>query len=207
MSNFIDMAGQQCERLYVMWRWYENGKNKKALWFCLCDCGNFLVVDGTSLRTKNTQSCGCLSRDKASARMKIEAFKHGHSGGHKQTNLATGTYRSWTSMRSRCHNPNTTQYENYGGRGIVISPRWDSFETFLADMGVRPKGTTLDRWPNKNGNYEPGNCRWSSPQEQMSNRRHYQALDKFTDDEILAEVRRRGLERESMEFATLSESR
>ena len=94
-------------------------------------------------------------------------------------------------MRSRCNNPKTTQYENYGGRGITVCERWNSFENFLTDMGERPQGTTLDRWPNKNGNYEPGNCRWSNPQEQVKNRRRYQALEKFSDAEIEVEFYKR----------------
>lgn len=196
------MTGQQCGRLLVLWRWPEKSKNKKALWFCLCDCDNIAVVDGTSLRNENTRSCGCLSRDTTSAIMKIKSFKHGHSGGSKKTNLASGTYRSWTSMRSRCTNPKTTQYENYGGRGITFCEHWNSFENFLADMGERPEGTTLDRFPNKNGNYEPKNCKWSDPQEQVNNRRQYQALDKYTDDQIAEEFYKRGLNKRS-EFSSL----
>lgn len=96
-------------------------------------------------------------------------------------------------MRSRCNNPKTTQYENYGGRGITVCARWNSFESFLADMNERPEGTTLDRWPNKNGNYEPGNCRWSNPQEQIKNRRLYQSLEKFSDADIAAEFYKRNM--------------
>lgn len=181
----------------MLWRWPENARNKKARWLCLCDCHNLVVVNGTSLRNKNTRSCGCLSRDTTSAIMKVKSFKHGHSGGSKQTNLASGTYRSWGSMRSRCNNPKTTQYENYGGRGIQVCERWNSFENFLADMGERPDGTTLDRFPDKNGNYELGNCKWSDPQEQVDNRRQYQALDKYTDAQIAEEFYRRNLDKRS----------
>jgi hypothetical protein len=73
-------------------------------------------------------------------------------------------------MRSRCLNPNYDKYPFYGGRGITICERWNSFENFLADMGERPEGLTLDR-RNNDGNYEPSNCRWATALEQRHNRR------------------------------------
>lgn len=83
----------------------------------------------------------------------------------------TPTYVSWSSMKERCNNTNHIHYKNYGGRGITVCERWDLFVNFLEDMGERPEGTTLDRYPDKDGNYEPGNCRWATWQEQNKNRR------------------------------------
>jgi len=96
--------------------------------------------------------------------------KHGHASGGKLSR----EYASWSAMIQRCTNPNTWNYQNYGGRGIRVCPWWlHSFESFLSDMGRRPKGKTLDRHPDKNGDYEPGNCRWATPKQQIANRRTY----------------------------------
>ena len=78
-------------------------------------------------------------------------------------------YKSWISMKSRCNGPNSTNYKYYGGRGITVCERWDSFNNFLADLGPRPEGMTLDRI-DSNGNYEPGNCRWATVTNQNQNR-------------------------------------
>jgi hypothetical protein len=79
------------------------------------------------------------------------------------------TYRSWTSMYTRCNNSKAVQFKYYGGKGIKICARWRRFENFLADMGIRPQGTSLDRIDNTK-DYEPSNCRWASRSEQSRNR-------------------------------------
>lgn len=93
------------------------------------------------------------------------AYKHGCA----QRGKKTAAYYSWASMKSRCICKTNEEYPNYGGAGITVCERWLVFENFLADMGERPVGTTLDR-KDTLGNYEPSNCRWATDAEQCRNR-------------------------------------
>jgi hypothetical protein len=95
-------------------------------------------------------------------------------------------YRTWIMMKQRCLNPNAHAYENYGGRGIGICPQWLTFTGFLADMGSRPLGTTLERIDN-DGDYEPGNCRWATRREQARNTRRNHLVTAFGRTQTLAD--------------------
>lgn len=116
---------------------------------CRCSCGREVVVQLRHLKSGHTKSCGCFHRDVLSKKF----TRHGLSN--------TGTQRSYSAMKQRCYNPHHISYPFYGARGVKVCKRWlNSFENFLADMGPRPEGFTLDRHPNEDGNYEPNNCRW-----------------------------------------------
>lgn len=84
----------------------------------------------------------------------------------------TKLYGVWSSMHQRCSNPKAPHYDRYGGRGIDVCERWNSYVNFEADMGQSPgKGYSIDRIDN-DGNYEPGNCKWSTQKEQLKNTSH-----------------------------------
>lgn len=92
--------------------------------------------------------------------------------GHKSQTYESPTYSCWKSAKQRCINPKSSQFPYYGGRGISMCNEWsNSFAAFLAHMGERPDNTSIDRIDNQKG-YEPGNCRWATPEQQARNKRN-----------------------------------
>ena len=157
MGTLIDLTGQKFGRLIAIEKTDRRSGKGSIVWKCKCDCGKETFVSSSSLRSGNTQSCGCLNKELVTT--------HGMKN--------TSEYRSWQSMKDRCYNPNYNQFKDYGGRGIIVCDRWkDSFENFFSDMGPKPSNKhSIDRIDN-DGNYELGNCKWSTAREQVRNRRH-----------------------------------
>lgn len=159
----IDLTGRRFGRLTVI---EEGGRDnfRQALWKCKCDCGNEVDVRGYSLRVGNTQSCGCLQKEK-----NLE-LRTTHGQCHSRL------YNIWCGIRNRCSLPSTSCYKYYGARGIKVCEEWNDFPVFMewALSHGYADNLTIDRI-DIDGNYCPENCRWITIQEQQRNKRsnHY----------------------------------
>jgi hypothetical protein len=154
-SNFQDLTGKTFGSLLVVER-STNTKHGSARWLCECHCGVRSIVQANNLKSGNTTRCiQCQARARNT---------HGMS--------RTKIYQCWQDMWARCRNPNDTSYENYGGRGIKVCERWETFENFLADMGsTYTNGLELDRVDN-DVDYKPENCRWVTHSQNNRNKRN-----------------------------------
>jgi hypothetical protein len=153
MSRRLSLYGQEFGRLTAIDVTVRGGK---TYWRCRCLCGNEIEVAGGNLVSGNSTSCGCKNLERL--RDNPPSRRHGMT--------ETPTWNTWKSMVERCSDP---KRKHYHARGISVHPRWTVFENFLADMGERPEGMTLDRI-DSTGNYEPGNCRWATWITQENNR-------------------------------------
>lgn len=149
---------------YVRDDWTKGGGQRRPVYRFRCDCGVEVDTRIYSVRSGNTQSCGC--------QMHLSRPRHGACVGGK----LTPEWRAWRDMNTRATNPNISHARNYTERGIGVAAEWayggdgKGFERFLAHVGAKPTPRhSLDRI-NNDGNYEPGNVRWATPHEQASNR-------------------------------------
>lgn len=155
----MDLIGQKFGKWLVLSR-APNERCGKASFNVRCDCGAEKCVRGQSLTSGGSSQCyECVNRT------------HGDSA-EKYSGRAL-EYNSWSNMIQRCTNSRHPKFADYGGRGIAVCERWrNSYPDFLADIGRKPTPEhTLDRFPDVNGNYEPGNVRWADAEQQANNRR------------------------------------
>ena len=160
MGGLIDLTGQRFGYWTVVCRSQREGI---IYWVCQCICKKRKAVLGRALREEKSRSCGCKNKEFNGD----VHFRHGHKG-----LIPTSEYNTWGNMKDRCYNPKNASYQYYGGRGISVCDRWrNSFENFIADMGLKsdPK-LWIDR-KDSDKDYEPDNCRWATAKEQANNRR------------------------------------
>lgn len=161
MAQAQDLTGQRFTNLLI------TGQDTSRSWgrsrfFYLCDCGKTGSTYAYNLKSGSSTSCGCLTRGTIGARRR----QHGGRVGYKKS----PTYQSWTAMKQRINNPKNKRFKHYGGRGVTYCERWESFSNFLADMGARPEGLTLERIRTEEG-YSPTNCIWADGYVQANNHR------------------------------------
>ncbi len=173
--TFQDLTGKRFGRWLVL-EHAGHDKHGAHCWFCLCDCGNDRVIQGSQLRTGHSKSCGCLKNEMTSKR----------SATHKKCHLSE--YSAYVNMHTRCYNTASPVYKNYGARGIYVCERWKrNFVAFYEDMGRKPSpDMTLDRIDN-DGPYSRDNCKWRSRKQQNRNTRQNRLITFRGDTRCVAE--------------------
>ena len=157
-----NLKGKRFGRLVVLGEIEKEKKNDRVRWLCKCDCGKTVEISSKNLRLGNTQSCGCLQREKARKWAKKLSEKYNIKHGDARRDIRHKLYRIWTSMLSRCMNPDHDRYKSYGKRNISVCEEWRksylAFK-FWALVHDWKEGLSIDRIDNS-GNYEPNNCQF-----------------------------------------------
>lgn len=159
-----DYTGLVFGKLAVVGLHHELSKiHKRKFWLLICECGVMISKSSSDIgKLVDNSSCGCSVRRSRN--------KYTHYTVSRPNKKSISSYTSWQAMKQRCINPNHSNFEYYGGRGIVVCDEWLEFWGFYADMGERPEGLTLDRI-NVNSGYSKDNCRWVSKSVQSYNTR------------------------------------
>lgn len=163
-KNFVDITGDCYGRLTVESYAGRISKRQVNAWSCRCSCGDTTVVSTMDLRSGHTKSCGCLKIENG------QTINRTHGMASRKNEDQAKEYRVWKSMLSRCRYTGNSRYHRYGGRGIKVCDEWsNSFEAFYEYMGKCPEEkSSIDRICN-DSDYEPGNVRWATPEEQGQN--------------------------------------
>lgn len=171
--------------------------SKKRIASCRCDCGNLTSVEKYNLSSGNTKRC----QDCAKIARGIGRRTHGNSCTRRQQDpIGYKCYSAWQTMKRRCFQPSDKAFPNYGARGITVCERWlESYDNFLADMGLPPSlDHQIDRIDN-DGPYSPNNCRWVSRVENARNKRSNHIITAFGQSKALVEwAQETGLKRETI---------
>lgn len=148
------------------------GGTTYSVWDCLCVCGNTKKVRQSNLQSGSIRSCGCWKLEIQQAIKQYSPMASvTHGCARTSLGVRTQAYKVWCWMKRRCLKPQAKDYKYYGALGVTVCERWMKFENFLADMGEPEAGLTIDRYPDNCGNYEPGNVRWATWEQQRANMR------------------------------------
>ena len=165
MGKFIDLSGNKYNRLLVIKRAPNKGRN--TMFKCICDCGTIKDIGASNLKSGGTKSCGCLDKE--------VLIKRNTKHGAKKDGISERLYRIWKGMKTRCYYKKGSDFKHYGGRGITICDEWKNDYSVFRDWALANRyddSLSIDRIDNDKG-YSPKNCRWATQSQQVLNQRRH----------------------------------